>query len=90
LTWWVYIVQATNGFLYTGIATDPKRRFKEHCEGKKGAKFFRRSQPQKIVYLEQHDSRSLATSREIAIKKLSRAQKLRLIASYEKPTHSLS
>lgn len=81
------MVRAANGFLYTGIATDPERRFQEHCEGKKGAKFFRRSQPQAIVYKEPQPSRSCATSREIAIKKLTRRQKLRLISEYENRSH---
>lgn len=78
------MVRADNGFLYTGIATDPERRFQEHCQGKKGAKFFRRSQPQAIVYKEPQASRSEASSREIAIKKRTRAQKLRMIAEYER------
>ncbi|MFT5518588.1 MAG: putative endonuclease, partial [Oceanospirillaceae bacterium] len=34
-SWWVYMVQTQGGRLYTGITTDTKRRFKEHCDGGK-------------------------------------------------------
>jgi len=34
--WSVYLVRTDKGLLYTGIATDVERRFKEHSDG--GAK----------------------------------------------------
>ena len=37
-TWWVYMVRAENGHLYTGISVDPQRRFEQHQRGK-GARF---------------------------------------------------
>ncbi len=79
--WFVYIVEAADGKLYTGIATDVARRFREHAEGIKGARFFRTTQPVRIVWQEPHPDRSSATRREMAIKKLARKQKLTLIAS---------
>jgi len=80
--WYVYIIQTEKGVLYTGITKDIERRFNEHMfEKKKGAKFFRGSIPEKIVYQENCDSRSTATKREIEIKKMKRSQKLDLIES---------
>ncbi len=77
--WEVYIIQDSSGRLYTGITNDLERRFVEHKRGKKGAKFFRLSSPEKILFREKHMSRSEASKREAAIKKMSRANKIALI-----------
>ena len=79
--WTVYIIEADNGHLYTGITTDLSRRFQEHQAGKAGARFFHTSQAKKIVYQETQPDRSQASKREAAIKKLSRQAKLDLIAT---------
>ena len=78
--WYVYIIKASDGSLYTGITTDVRRRFNEHCGSGKGARFFRGRQPIAVVYTENHPDRSSALRREIAIKNLSRGGKLDLIA----------
>jgi len=78
--WWVYMVQTQGGRLYTGITTDPERRFKEHCKGGKlAARFFRSDPAQSMVYREPQQNRSTASKREAAIKKLTRTQKLALV-----------
>ena len=77
--WQVYIVEADDGKLYTGITTDVERRFNEHATGKKGARFFRTTSPARIVFREKHPDRSSATKREMAIKKMTRQQKLDLV-----------
>lgn len=79
--WWVYIIRARSGKLYTGITTDVERRLGEHDDGGlKGARFFRGDPPQALVYREAADNRSAASRREAAIKALSRDAKLALIA----------
>ncbi len=77
-TWWVYVVRAANGSLYTGITTDLKRRLSEHRSGRRGARFFRTSRAQRVVYTEAARDRSSASKREAEIKGLKRAQKLGL------------
>ena len=81
--WSVYIIEASDGRYYTGITVDVKRRWKQHFEGKGGAKFFRGRQPQAILFQEAEHSRSSALRREAQIKKLTRAQKQDLIASQD-------
>ena len=82
-SWWVYMVQTQGGRLYTGITTDPKRRFKEHCAGGKlGARFFRTDPAYAIAYVEPHLDRSAASKREAIMKKLTRQKKLLLVAAY--------
>lgn len=70
MQWYVYIILTAKEKLYTGISTDPERRFFEHLlDVKKGAKFFRSDSPQKIVYCEEYETMSEALKREAEIKK---------------------
>lgn len=81
-TWLIYIIEASDGSLYTGITTDMARRWGEHSSGK-GARFFRGRSPRQLVYLEASADRGSATQREMAIKRLTRPHKERLIASVD-------
>jgi putative endonuclease len=81
-TWYVYIVRASDESLYTGITTDLNRRLAEHQSGKAGAKYFRGRSACEMVYVEPNHTRSSASKREAAIKKLARQQKLELIRDY--------
>jgi len=85
--WYVYIIECSDNSLYTGISTNVERRFSEHASFtqdqkgiKKGAKYFRARSPEKIMYVESGHTRSTASQREAAIKKLSRQEKLALIS----------
>ncbi|MFB2662896.1 GIY-YIG nuclease family protein [Shewanella mangrovisoli] len=80
--WYLYLIRCANGHLYTGITTDVARRFNEHqSSSTKAAKYLRGKGPLTLMYQEQVGTRSDALKREIAVKKLSRAQKLALIES---------
>jgi len=79
MSWYIYIIEASDNSLYTGITTDLERRFHQHATGA-GAKYFNGRDPVKFVYIEQADTRSEASIREAQIKKLTRMQKLQLIA----------
>lgn len=78
--YYVYILQCRDGTLYTGIAADVQKRLAVHNSGK-GAKYTRSRLPVTLLYEETQPDKSAALKRELEIKKLSRAQKLRLIAS---------
>jgi putative endonuclease len=80
-TWSLYIIEASDASLYTGITTDVERRFDEHLNCHKGAKYFNGRSPVRIVYREEGHDRSSASRREAEIKKLSRSEKQRLISS---------
>lgn len=73
------MIETDAGKLYTGISTDPIRRFVEHLTGLKGAKYFRGSEPRDIVYLEEWENRSEASIREAEIKRMTRQGKEALI-----------
>lgn len=79
--WFVYIIQASDGSLYTGITTDIGRRWQQHLTGKGGARYFRARDPKRLMYLQGGYSRQSASRREAEIKKLTRRQKQFLMAT---------
>ncbi len=77
IPWFLYIVQAKDRSLYTGISPNPENREITHNSGK-GAKSLRGKLPVKLVYVEQHPDRSSAAKRENAIKNWQRKYKIEL------------
>jgi putative endonuclease len=77
-SWFVYIVQCADNSLYTGITNNLERRINEHNNGT-GAKYTKGRTPVEIVFTETRPNRSLASKRELEIKKLCRNDKLKLI-----------
>ena len=80
------MILCQDGSLYTGISTDPKRRFEEHrtmaLTGKgKGAKYFRGKLPLETIWLTSNLDRKEASQKEAQIKKMNRRQKLQFIKS---------
>jgi len=76
----VYVIECSDGSLYTGYTTDVERRVAEHDAGE-GAKYTRGRTPVELVHVEAFDSKSAAMSREYEIKQLRRREKLRLVES---------
>ena len=68
-----YMVECSDGSLYTGWTVDPERRVKEH-NGGRGALYTRWRRPVILAYLEEVSDRSSAQKRENAIKKLTRGE----------------
>ena len=77
--YYVYILRCRDASLYTGITTDVARRVAVHNRGK-GAKYTRSRLPVTLVYQEPQPDKSAALRRELEIKRLTRAEKLQLIA----------
>ena len=78
MEWCVYMLLCDDNTIYTGITNDLKKRFENHISGK-GAKYLRGRKPLEIVYTENFQNRSMATKREIEIKKLNKRKKEALI-----------
>jgi putative endonuclease len=74
----VYIVRCADGTLYTGWTTHVERRVAQHNAGR-GAAYTRMRRPVALVYQEEVPDRSAAVRREVAIKKLDRERKERLV-----------
>ena len=77
--YYLYLLECADKTLYAGITTNLKRRVMEHNNTKLGAKYTAARRPVKLVYSKRFKDRSLASQAEAGIKKLSRAEKLKLI-----------
>jgi putative endonuclease len=84
MPFYCYMVECVDGSFYTGWTTDPQRRVQQHNRGC-GAAYTRTHRPVRLVYLESQPDRSSAQHREAAIKRLSHAQKQRLIQNHSLP-----
>jgi putative endonuclease len=73
-----YIVECADGTYYTGWAVNPERRVATHNKGR-GAKYTKMRLPVQLVYVEEQPDLSTALKREIAIKRMTRARKRKLI-----------
>jgi len=79
VNYYVYILCCVDGTLYTGITNSIIRRVAAHNNGK-GAKYTRNRIPVEMVYQEECSDKSAALHREYEIKRMTRAEKLKLIA----------
>ena len=80
---YVYILKCSDDTLYTGFTVDILKRLDTHNNGL-GAKYTRGRVPVELVYQEALSSKSEAMKREIAIKRLNRQAKLKLIKQSSK------
>lgn len=78
--YFVYIIECSDGSLYTGITTNVARRFSEH-KNKKGGHYTSSKKVLRVVYSEELPDRSTALKREAEIKSWKRENKLNLIQS---------
>ena len=78
--YFVYLLECADKSIYTGIATNVERRFKEHQKGTAAA-YTRSRKAVRILYTEEALDRSAALKREAAIKRLPRSEKLALSRS---------
>ena len=79
---YTYILECSDGSLYTGYTNDLERRVRVHNMGK-GAKYTRARLPCRLVYYETFTSKSEAMKREYFIKhRMTRKDKLDLIRDF--------
>lgn len=76
--WYVYMLRCEDNSIYTGIAKNYEKRFKEHVDGV-GAKYTKSRKPIKIEKTFSCSSRSEASKLEYKIKKLTKKNKEILI-----------
>jgi predicted GIY-YIG superfamily endonuclease len=76
--WFVYIVRCADGSLYTGITKDVSRRYKQHNAGT-ASRYTCSRRPVRLVYQEFCRNQSSALKRELAIKAMTRQEKLTMI-----------
>jgi putative endonuclease len=78
--WFVYILLCSDDTFYTGVTTNINKRLRQHNgEIVWWAKYTRIRQPVQIIYTDVFNTRSEACKEESRIKKLTRAEKEKLI-----------
>jgi putative endonuclease len=76
--WFVYLARCADGTLYTGIARDVAARIAAHDAGK-GARYTRGRAPLAVCATRRCSSKGDALRLELAVKRLSRIDKEKLI-----------
>jgi len=79
----VYLLRCADNTLYCGVTTDLVRRVTEH-NNKIGSRYTRSRLPVRLLGSTPAKDRSAAQKLEAAVKKLSRAEKLQLLANWER------
>jgi len=76
----VYLLRCCDGSLYCGWTTDVDRRLKAHSSGT-ASRYTRRRLPVELAYVAEVADRPAALREEARIKRLTRREKLALIAN---------
>ena len=76
--WYVYLILCRSSTIYTGIALDVAARYAQHLSGT-GARYTRANPPRRLLAKFACPNQSVAGRLEAAIKRLSAAEKRRLV-----------
>jgi putative endonuclease len=79
MAWFLYLLECSDGSVYTGIATDVAARFDKHVSGT-GARYTRSRKPVRILASFELADRSSASSAEYWVKRLAPSDKRALAA----------
>ncbi|OGB23638.1 MAG: nuclease [Burkholderiales bacterium RIFCSPLOWO2_02_FULL_57_36] len=74
MPWFLYLLECSDGSIYTGITVDVDKRYATHLSGK-GARYTRSHPPQQVLAVFEYEDRSAASKAEHAMKQLTASQK---------------
>jgi len=74
MAWHLYLIECSDGSIYTGIAVSVEARYALHAAGK-GARYTRSHRPQRLLASFVLPNRSIASRLEYRVKRLSPSQK---------------
>ena len=78
--WYLYLLECTDGSIYTGITVDVEARYAQHVAGR-GARYTRSHPPARLLAIFEYADRASASKAEYAMKQLTAAGKRRKAAS---------
>jgi putative endonuclease len=81
MSWFVYLIECTDGSIYTGIAVDVDARYAAHAAGK-GARYMRAHPPARLLAAFEYPDRSAASIAEYRIRKLTAQEKRELCGAH--------
>ncbi|OAJ51357.1 hypothetical protein A6V36_15505 [Paraburkholderia ginsengiterrae] len=79
MAWFLYLLECSDGSVYTGIAIDVQARFEQHASGT-GARYTRSRKPVQVLASFELADRSSASRAEYWVKRLPPAEKRALAA----------
>ena len=79
MAWFLYLLECSDGSVYTGIAVDVQARFDKHVSGE-GARYTRSRKPVQVLASFELTDRSTASRAEYWVKRLSPSEKRALAA----------
>ncbi|CAD6522618.1 GIY-YIG nuclease family protein [Paraburkholderia metrosideri] len=79
MAWFLYLLECSDGSIYTGIATDVQARFDKHVSGE-GARYTRSRKPVRVLTSFELADRSKASTAEYWVKRLTAVDKRALAA----------
>lgn len=74
MAWFLYMIECTDGSIYTGITVDVAARYAVHVSGK-GARYTRSHPPMRLLATLEYPDRSTASQAEYRMKCLSAGEK---------------
>ncbi|MFM0309610.1 GIY-YIG nuclease family protein [Paraburkholderia sp. RL17-383-BIF-A] len=79
MAWFLYLLECSDGSVYTGIAVDVQARFDKHVSGE-GARYTRSRKPLRVLASFELTDRSSASRAEYWVKRLTASEKRALAA----------
>jgi putative endonuclease len=79
MQFYTYILLCADNTLYTGSTNNLEKRMHEHNTAKNGAHYTKIRRPVTLIYSESFNTLGEARSRESAIKRMAKSEKLALI-----------
>lgn len=79
MAWFLYLLECSDGSVYTGIAVDVQARFDKHVSGE-GARYTRSRKPLRVLASFELTDRSSASRAEYWVKRLAASEKRALAA----------
>lgn len=79
MPFYAYILKCSDGTLYAGSTNDLEKRLHQHNTSKQGAHYTKIRRPVELAYSEKLSTFAESRKREAEFKRLSRAEKMRII-----------
>lgn len=84
MAWYLYLLECSDGSIYTGITVDVEARYAAHVAGR-GARYTRSHPPKRLLASVEYTDRSTASKAEYAMKQLTAAQKRAVVRDLKRP-----
>lgn len=84
MAWYLYLLECSDGSIYTGITVDVEARYAAHVAGR-GARYTRSHPPKRLLASVEYADRSTASKAEYAMKQLTAGQKRSVARDLTRP-----